>query len=203
MWTDYFESIFLINLKRRPEKLAAAREELDRYRIGCQVIEAKELPDGRAGLFYTIKALIFRHCLELQNMLIFEDDIKFLRDPGPTMDQCVEQLKQRQWDLFYLGVNTHGPFPNFTSPNLLPVTEGFSTHAIAYSPTGQQKVNKFQWRDAPIDVMLANDVQRDGRAFCSYPMLATQRNGYSDIDKKEVTYDYIEQRFDNHVRHLL
>jgi GR25 family glycosyltransferase involved in LPS biosynthesis len=203
MWTDYFNKIFLINLKRRPEKLARSKEELDKYNIPYQVVEAKELPDGRAGLFYTIKALIFRHCLELQNMLIFEDDIKFLRDPGPTMDQCVQQLRQRPWDLFYLGVNTHHPFSPFVSPNLLPVTHGFSTHAIAYSPSGQQKVNGFRWQGTPVDVMLSDKVQSVGKSFCCYPMLATQRNGYSDIDQKEVTYDYIEERFNNHVQHLL
>jgi hypothetical protein len=136
-------------------------------------------------------------------MLIFEDDVCFLQDPGPTMEKCVEQLKLCHWHLFYMGVNTHIAFTEFISPNLLPVKHGFSTHAIAYSPTAQQMVYGFPWEDQPIDVMLADNIQRQGKSFCSYPMLATQRNGYSDIDKKEVTYDYIEERFNNRVRHLL
>ncbi len=133
---------------------------------------------------------------------MFEDDVKFVINPNLVMDRCVAQLKKVDWDLFYLGPNTHKKFTEFKSPNLLPLQHGYGLHATAYSKSGMAKILSSEITK-PIDVSLAGQVQSSGNCYACYPLIATQENGYSNIEKKRVDQGYIEQRFYENVRHLV
>lgn len=203
MWTDFFDKIFLINLVARTKKLERAEQELTRYHIPYEIIKGTHLKrNGKYGLFLTFKNIMLS-CRRCRQILIFEDDVLFLRDPANIMEKCIAQLSVRDWDLFYLGPNTHIPFPGFADQNLLPLQDGLSTHAVAYANTAVDMIVKMPWQDQPIDKMLAKDIQPLGRSFCSYPMLATQADGWSDVDLKIVQNDYIEKRFTKHSAALI
>lgn len=45
------------------------------------------------------------------------------------------------------------------------------------------------------DVLIQQKIQPLGKCFATYPMIATQRPGYSDIEKKHMEQDYILTRF--------
>lgn len=202
MWTDYFDNIYLINLLERSDKLQIASAELTRYNIPFEVVPAIKHPDGKRGIFMTMQKL-FWHChTRCDRVLCFEDDVKFVRDPGPVMVRCIEQLQDVDWDLFYLGPNTHQNFGGLHKPNLLPLHDAFARHATAYSDWGMRKVLNLQWAGHSLDIMIRGQIQPEGKCYCSWPFLATQRNGFSDIEQKPVTYDYIEERFKTHTKHL-
>lgn len=205
MWTDYFKKIYLINLPERTDKRKVASEELARYNIPFEIFPAIKDSNGQYGIFLTMQALFKQLPDNLAPVLCFEDDVKFVRDPTATtmiMERCVTQLQDVDWDLFYLGPNTHQNFSALLSPNLLPLREAFARHATAYSHAGIQKVLGLNWDGHSLDIRIRGKIQPDGKCYCSWPFLATQRDGYSDIDKKLVSYSYIEERFHTHTKHI-
>jgi len=210
-WTDYFDEIFLINLPDRPDRLKAASAEFEKYNIPFTVWGATPHENGMYGLNLTMKHL-FESNSDKNRILVFEDDVKFVEDPNLYMGKCIEQLKETgSWKLFYLGINMdneQNTFNKFTAPNLLPVTFGYGTHAVAYNRSAITdliyQLNNCYIFETPYDKIIANSLQKQpDKCFCSYPLLVTQRDGYSDIQKSESTYEYIQQRFDHSVKHLL
>lgn len=201
-WTHYFKKIFLINLPERTEKLKAASDELTQHSIPFEIFPAIKHANGKYGIFLTMQK-IFSECVgKFDRILCFEDDVLFVRDPQPIMDECVMQLQNIEWDLFYMGPNTHQRFTGLFKDNLLPLQEAFARHATAYSDTGMRKILDLGWRGNSLDIEIRGQIQPHGKCYCSWPFLATQRPGYSDIENKYVTQDYIEQRFNTHTKHL-
>ncbi len=211
-WTDYFDEIFLVALPERKER---AEAELKAYYIPFTVFPAISHQTGAEGLKQTMK-LLFQLNKHKKSILVFEDDILFVQDPNIIMPLCVQQLKkQREWDLFYLGINMDNDkniFSHFIDKNLLPVEFGFSTHAIAYSRYAMVTIfEAFRFANfngVAFDVMIQRifyPLVEKGMAFrfCSYPMIATQADGYSFIEKKDSAYKYIQERFDTSIKHLL
>lgn len=207
MWTDLFEHIFLINLLRRTDRLHDASRELWKYNIAFELVDAVEDDNGARGLFLTYKKILDR-INPKRPVLFFEDDVLFLQDPERVMNACADQLLRNieAWNVFYLGVNTHKPFSGRYAENILDIgdVDGRSTHAIAFSPHGIEILKNNLSDGEPVDMTIVRVLQRgEKKCFCSYPMLATQRGGYSDIDKKFDNMGYILERFNNHTRHLL
>lgn len=202
MWTDYFEKIYLINLPDRTDKRQLASDELARYDIPFEIFPAIRHANGKYGIFLTMQEMFTNLVGRYARVLCFEDDVLFVRNPGPVMERCVAQLQGLDWDLFYLGPNTHQNFPGLHRPNLLPLRDAFARHATAYSDAGMRKVLGLNWSGHSLDIMVRGQIQPAGNCYCSWPFLATQRNGYSDIDKKPVTYNYIQERFNTHTKHL-
>lgn len=225
-WTKHFDKIYLINLKERPDRLQQATEELGKYSIPFELVEAVKNDIGSIGLYLTYYKL-FENCLieGYKNVLIFEDDVKFLFDPNAYFDYghsvWLNIFKYNLYDIFYLGVNTHEPleFRNMSTIPTYVVKRGYSTHAFAISNKGMKKVFEAMNKCAKysvdkieikkvitlfnqIDVLISQQIQPDGECYCPDILLATQRNGYSDIEKKEVDMSYIEKRFIENTKHL-
>lgn len=210
-WTDYFDAIYLINLPDRPDRLEKATQELNKYNIPFVLAPAIKRENGAQGLFETIISIFTEAEAEnMGNILLLEDDVKFLQDPNVYMPKCVEQLSRMSWDLFYLGINMDHPsnmFIGFTFENLLKIRYGYSTHAIAWSrPARREFMSLYMsvpnFMSAPIDVRLSETIHKNGRSFASYPLLATQHDGMSSIEGENTSYEYIEQRFNHSISHL-
>lgn len=71
----------------------------------------------------------------------------------------------------------------------------FSNHVFEPGKTGSPRFNKVIEFTMPIDVLIQQKIQPLGRCYASYPLLFSQHNGFSDIEKKEMNQDYIERRF--------
>lgn len=206
MWTNYFGKIILVSLVRPGnDRTAIAEQQLKKFNIPYTVFPAIEMSNGANGLKHTMYGLLYRYQFS-GNILVFEDDVDFITDPGNIMEKCIEQLIHTNWDLFYLGANTHQPFEKFAAPNLLPLKKGLSTHAVAYSGAGIQKVLAAMAgnlnADIAYDQLICDSVQNHGECYASYPMLATQKNGFSAIENAEVDYSFIQQRFEQNVKGL-
>lgn len=209
-WTNYFDKIYLVNLPDQTERLASASQELNKYNIPFTVWPAYKSLNGANGLLNTMASL-FAANRKAKRILVFEDDVKFVEDPNIYMPKCVEQLKSlKYWDLFYLGINMDNEnnlFSHWEDENLLPVKFGYATHALAYSNYAINELYKqyigFQYYHCPVDKIIAETLLKKGDSYCSYPLLATQADGWSSIENKNSTYEYIQQRFDHSIKHLL
>ncbi len=200
-WTNRFK-ILVINLKHRQDRLKQVVEELGKYAIPFQLIEAIPNETGALGLLQTMR-LIFQKAIneDTKELLLFEDDVLFLNDPNVFMDECLKQLPD-DYDLLFLGGNPTQQFTGFYSPNLLPVSRMFSTHAVLYSRKAMERFLELG-ELIPLDVRIMVPIQQQGKSFCTYPLLCTQRAGHSDIENRDVDWDFaISKRYNFLVNQL-
>lgn len=206
-WDHFFSKIYVINLPERTDRLEQTDMEMKKYGIPYQVYPAIKHESGVEGLRLTYMQLLKRCILNSHShILVFEDDVTFINDPNTFFWKALAQAELTdKWDMLYLGANTHNPFKEKEDYNLLPLTSAFGMHAVAYSYWGMTKTY-FSILDrpgTPIDVCVERDVQPRGKCYCAYPLLATQRPSFSDIEKKNVDYDFIVNRFNEHTKHLV
>lgn len=212
MWATFFDKIFVISLiNRKVDRLISALKQLKEFDIEAEVFEATYNEVGIIGLRDTMIRL-FSQCIEkgYQNVLIFEDDISIIEDINLYMPLCLGQLP-KDYNIFYLGAYVVNPFKNRYSENLLELDVALTTHAVAYPRKTMDKMLTIFNRQSenpndktPIDIPLLNNVIKEGKSYISYPLLVSQKSGYSDIMKKEINYDkYIEVGYSEQYKKLL
>jgi hypothetical protein len=202
----YFDKIFLINLDSRPDRLEKVMIQLRELGVE-ELIErfsAISPPngDGRLGcLLSHIEIIKISKSLNLKNVLVLEDDVFFIN--VDTIIESVNQLKNRNWALFYIGYNSHVPLHK-VDKNLLKIEKCYSAHAIAYnSIIFDHVINEFENSKIKIiDVWLSQNIQTSYDCVGCYPIAAIQSPGYSDIEKVETNYDFIMTRFLENTKHL-
>ncbi len=207
IWQEYFGgNICVVNLLSRNDRLKAATELLNRLEINFEVWEATENKEKPIlGLVDSMQRY-FRKVLEAggERSLVFEDDISPLVDAkefNETMDKCISQLPN-DWDLFYLGCNVAHGVQGFYSENLVTLKMAYATHAVAYSKRAMEFVVNREIKE-PFDNCLVRDFQPNAKVFCSYPMLFTQNESYSDIEKRNTDYSrFLEGRFNAAIKKI-
>ncbi len=193
--------MFLINLKKRPEKLERSIEVFKKYDMDVEVVEAVDAVEmgyeiNEHGLITGFKALnesiigILESAIEnnYKSIFIFEDDIEIDEDPRPHFDDLPDN-----WDVFYLGCLNTVNYPKIKGA-IHKVRRAYLGHAIALKSTMFQPViDKLKEMKIPSDVCIAevyNDL-KNYKAYCTIPGIAWQRKGYSDnyltiVDNSEV-----------------
>ncbi|MBT8345146.1 MAG: glycosyltransferase, partial [Desulfofustis sp.] len=78
----------------------------------------------------------------LENVLIFADDALFLNETMERLSQSINELKQREWNLFFLGGQPRNtPSPSAVGCSYLSKpTELGSIHSVAYSKRAFEKI---------------------------------------------------------------
>ncbi len=207
MWQDYVQKVIIPNLAYREDRRDRIIEMLYEYGIEATIWSAIKHDKGELGLVLTMQE-IFKWCLDegLERVLILEDDCEILTNPYDfhfTFNKCCDDLKDVNWDLFYLGVQQPMVFDKWVTQNLLPVTMGFSTHALLYSKKAMEFVVGSTILE-PIDNYLVKHFQKYNTSFCSYPMLCSQVEGYSDIGEQHTSWKkHLEGSFYNFVRDII
>lgn len=205
-WTKFFSNIYLLNLPERKDRLVASALEL-----GCMGIEATVFPaikcdNGQEGVYLSLMK-IFRHAVDnlYSSVLIFEDDFERctgVPDFNQTMEKAVRQLPE-YWHMLFLGANL--PVPELVtqySANLLRTKRALGLHAVAYSHECMQMILCLP-RQLPVDLQIANFIHPLGHSYVTYPLLCSQRVGYSDIEKRVTNYRvYLEDRYLTVLNHL-
>lgn len=179
-WVNFFDAIYVINLRKRVDRLLEITEELEKYNIPFELVTAIENENGAEGLRQTVEK-IFKESIERKHeqILIFEDDCYFLQDPNPIMGMVVKELPE-YWHIFYLGGQPSNGFNRRHSSSLLQLDTCYSTHAWAISNQGMKEILSVGLK-APIDNSVVDTVQKQQKCFITYPLLASQRAGISNI----------------------
>ncbi len=207
---DFFEEIFCINLDHRTDRWKNAQKEFEKVGILDRVkrFSAIKENDGRIGLIKSnLEIFKIVKSKNLNNVLIFEDDVKFIvDDPEKHLKIALSQIGNLDWYLFYLGANTHEKLIKI-KPNLILLKNGYSTHSLAYNKKvfnklirKYKKIKIIKKQQDIQDVYLAEKIQSKHICLMVNPMLTTQISDYSDIEKKLVNQSYIEERFNKHIK---
>ncbi len=207
---DYFDEIYCINLDERTDRWEHAQKEFEKAGIldRVQRFSAIRDVDGRIGVIKSNLAIIkIAKEKKLKNVLIFEDDVEFIiDDPQTELQKSINQAQGIKWDLFYLGANTHEKLIKF-KPNLILLKNAFAVHSMAYSDLmydnfirKYENIKTIKNFDDILDVYLARQIQDKYICLMTNPMLTTQMNSYSDIEKRVVDYSFIEERYKNNIK---
>ena len=207
---DFFQEIHCINLDHRTDRWEHACAEFSKLGILDRVsrFSAIKEEDGRIGVIKSHLAIIkAAREKKLENVLILEDDVQFIgEDPSGILAKALTQIDDIDYFLFYLGANIHNNLHKVRD-NLLKAQVAYGAHAVCYSKRvydlfvdffgGMCRIDR---REDILDVYLSENFQAKYVCLLLNPMIATQFNSYSDIEKKFVDQGYIEERFKIHIK---
>lgn len=197
---DLFDAIYCINLDSRPDRWHAAQQELQRVGIAGRVerfaaIVPENGPSGEGCARSHQEIVRAAHAAGRRNVLVLEDDVVFAWDTATTLRLAQQQLTGRHWDVLYLGATAFQLLEN-VSANLVRIRNCYATHAICYNASIYPVVlEQLRPGEHLIDVWLSIQVQPHFRCLGVYPLVASQRAGYSDISGQFANYTLITSNY--------
>ena len=191
---NYFDMAYYINLDSRTDRKLETEKQLSKVGINAiryGTIEPKDKDDypdiGNKGCAESHFDLITQaRNKNLNNILIFEDDIIFNEKFNNVIYHIVNQLKLIQWDMFYfhvlspLGIH----IPNDGKYEIKKIKDTVCTHAYAINNSIFDKIlslkeNKFKMG---IDWMYVFNIHPNHNIY-AVNWLITQSGSKSDIQK--------------------
>lgn len=194
---DLFNSIvqqkFLINLEKRPERLAHAKAELSQYNIeNVELVKAidgnalglksdiKRLTPGMIGCYQTHRN-IMKHCLDnnINSYVVFEDDLKLLPGFNDLFELAIAELPD-DWEFVYLGATPHKGTTHIKRINdfwVLPFSVwGTQCFMIKNKQTIEKIYNALEVMKMQIDEQLTHLILRDLgiKHYCADPCMVGQ-----------------------------
>lgn len=181
-WTKAVSKIFVINLAKRKDRMLQAVQQLNKYSIPFERVDAIPHEKGAEGLRLTMEKL-FKDCIKkkYENVLLLEDDLDIIEPKINEILTTVMANLPPNYDIIYLGCNLCTPPQGYYSNNLLSgVTHAFATHAAIYSLKAMKtfvKPNGY----APVDNFIVEKIQPQMNCYAVTPMLISQIVSHSDI----------------------
>jgi len=191
---------FYINLLSRPDRKQHVEEQLQIIGLKAERFNAIKLPNGALGCSMShLKCLETAKEKKWSHVLIVEDDIKFL-DPNLFKTQLNTFLtKHNDWDVVIIGGNNVPPYQNIdetcvrvsscqTTTGYLVKGHYFDT-LIENFRSGIKKLleNPTQHILYAIDKYWFQ-LQKKDKWYLIIPLTVTQREDYSDIEKRPTNY---------------
>ena len=205
-FNELFPLTVVINLDRRPDRLKICREEefpkigINPIRKSGVVVEQIENSwwRGTVGCLLSHYHILQSAMLLNTNVFIFEDDVQFLDGAKENLESVCKELSDIDWDMVYIGGNILKPFYK-VSNHLAKLNHCQSTVSYGVNKNFIEKLFSYidlQQISKPIDMIYADDIIPYNNCFISIPMLAIQRDSFSDIENQNVEYsNYLEKRY--------
>jgi GR25 family glycosyltransferase involved in LPS biosynthesis len=177
----FFDRIFCITLKQRPDRRAQAEAQFKRVGLNGRVtffVAERHLTDCEQGIYESHRACM-REALTAgaRRLLIFEDDVLFERfDPKRLAAALTFLAGQPGWQILFLGCLVKKSRAT-ASPAVRSIAFGCLTHAYALNRPCAEALAEQPWQGRPIDTVLA-ELNQD--FYGCAPMFAFQSNAASD-----------------------
>jgi GR25 family glycosyltransferase involved in LPS biosynthesis len=204
--TDLFDKTFCINLERRSDRWDECMSEFNKFGLTninkFIAVDGKDLPQVKSGFVTPSRlALVLTNIKILEeaiennynSILILEDDIEFtdlVNDIGDFYKMLPED-----WDMLYFGGNhnTHMGIkpPIIINEKVSKLHYTFSTHCVAINKSAFVKIyDRLKKCDNALDVIYV-ELQNTLNVYSFYPMIATQRVSFSDIENMVTDYKWL------------
>ena len=205
-----YDLAFCINLDTRPDRWELAQAEFEHQgleveRIPGVIVHGFDPKRNACHGCHLSHAIALMRAIEAQadSVLIFEDDVLFLHDVKPMLAK-VEREIDSDWEMLYLGANIEHPMYQ-TSPHVARITGARSTHAYIARNMLFEKLLAVNEDPSTVhnDIYYETVIIPQHKCFITIPMLAVQREGYSDIRKQNERYqDWMLERYERQMRWL-
>lgn len=196
---------FYINLEHRTDRKIHVEEQLTNIGIYATRFNAIKMENGAIGCSLShLKCLEIAYKNNWEHVLICEDDITFLDAPlfKQQLNKFFEKHQQNEWDVILFAGNNIPPYKQIDESCVkitkCQTTTGYlvnghyikklmenvklGVHYLILNPTYHQKyaIDKFWFYLQQLD-----------RWFLITPLTVVQKEGYSDIEKKETNYNKV------------
>lgn len=186
---------YVINLKKRPERLAQVKQEFEN--IGYNDVEVFEGFDlnsheGCAKSHYEIIKIALEQNLE--NVIVFEDDIVFMPYAKSLMKDIDEVLLNLNFGTLNLNPSIHRPLDMSKDSNLLlditnkpPKGENhrgvFGTGFMVYNKSVYQEIlnHENELKMIAMDQILDDYIYPNYQSYSPIIPICVQRNNFSDV----------------------
>lgn len=223
----FFDKIFYINLDSRIDRREFMEEQFKKYEIDVERFSAVNLTkeqnedlvkrgcnfydDTRPDYAPRIKSCTISHLMILlkskmmqyENCLILEDDVLFDENIISNLTSSVNELKTKDWDMFFLGCNPLEYYEE--TENLGRIIRATTTHAYSINKKFYNKIldNVEFFKNYPcIDGYLGSlGRNNSNKIYMSLSNLAIQREDFSNIEGTHV--DYIHSIKNNYVNNKI
>ena len=182
--------VICINLKSRKEKKKYMKIQCKRRDIPVKFFAAEKHDNPKRGCLESHLTVI-RDAVKdgVKYILIFEDDVKFKTKRVFPLHDVPED-----WDMLYLGGTVHRIINR--DHKYWTRVMCWTTHAYIVNLTNKKLVDKIleaDKYDGEIDRYYMQHVHKSFNCYMSNPMLAIQKQGFSDIEGQVVNYDFMEK----------
>lgn len=179
---------YVINLKNREDKRKYIDTELKKVKIKYNLFLAEKHNDPKKGCLESHLTIINKAIQKnIKYLLIIEDDCKFINDLN-KMNSFPDD-----WDMIYLGGTVHRILDRKYKGYAR--VQCWTTHAYIINLTKENLVKKIMEvsnYEGEIDRFYLEKVHPNFNAYMCDPMIAIQKEGFSDIENKEVSYDFMQ-----------
>ena len=179
---------YVINLIERNDKKTYIENLFNKKNIKFEFHRPVKHTNPKRGCLESHLHLI-RNAIEnnFEKILIFEDDVKFIRS--------IKDLKEppNDWNMIYLGGTVHR-IMDTKNKNYTRV-QTWTTHAYFINLTDKKFVNKLLEMEnyqEEVDRFYLEKINPNYNCYMSNPMIAIQKEDYSDIEGQEVNYDFMQ-----------
>ena len=186
----YFTNLdtYVINLRERTNKKEYIEKHFKERNIQYNFFLADKHEDPKRGCLEShltiIKGAIKKG---VDYLFIMEDDCKYIRN-SDAMNKPPDN-----WDMIYLGGTVHRIIDKKYKGYAR--VQCWTTHAYIINLKNKEFVNKLlemENYEHEIDRFYLEKVHPNFNAYVCDPMIAIQKEGFSDIENKEVSYDFME-----------
>ena len=191
---------FYINLDTRPDRKEHVEKQLTTLGITAERFNAIKLPNGALGCSMShLKCLEMAKANSWPHLLIVEDDIKFLNPELFKSQLNLFLSNHKSWDVVLIGGNNIPPYTKIDDTcvkvSTCQTTTGYLVNSHYFDilidnfRTGIKNLLEFPDKH----VMYAIDkywfqLQKRDNWFLIIPLTVTQREDYSDIEKRPTNY---------------
>ncbi|MDJ1500467.1 glycosyltransferase family 25 protein [Xanthocytophaga agilis] len=205
-----FDRIYVINLKRRPDRWEHAGKQLADAGIECKQYEAVDgqqlqlkhpfMTAGMVGCWMTHRD-IFKEAVEngYESILIFEDDLKLIDGFNLMLSLSLSKLPA-DWEFVYLGYTHYDDQPKTGLQKvndfwIVPAncwgTQGYMVRgkeAIRKVYEGIKEVSKEQWQ---VDQQISMSILPESglRYYAHYPSVVRQAGLTSDVQTQKLIFN--------------
>lgn len=198
----HFDNIYCINLDRRPDRWSEVSEETSKHNL---IVERVSAIDGNPNNIQTNNGVsdgdvgcTLTHCKILQDaidknytkILVLEDDVVFSDDLNNLFDEYLGMVPD-DWDMIYLGGN-HINEPIYINEHVYRVTHTYTTHAYAIKRKVFSEVLELQKNAKKQVDVYYSDLQKTLNCYVIKPHLAWQRDSFSDIQNRFMSYPFLK-----------
>jgi len=179
---------YVINLKERNDKKIYIQNLFKQKNINFEFYSPEKHQNPRRGCLeshlHLIKEAIKNN---YEKVLIFEDDVKFIKS--------LKSLKEppTDWNMIYLGGTVHRVMDN--KHKGYSRVQTWTTHAYFINLKDKDFVNKLLEMESyneEVDRYYLEKIHPNYKCYMTNPMIAIQKEDYSDIEGQEVNYNFME-----------
>ena len=194
---------FYINLTTRPDRKQHVETQLNMLGISAERFNAIKLPNGALGCSMShLKCLEIAKANGWTHLLIVEDDIKFLNPELFKSQLNLFLSNHKSWDVVLIGGNNIPPYTKIDDTcvkvSMCQTTTGYLVNGHYFDilidnfRNGIKKLIEFPQQH----VIYAIDkywfqLQKRDNWFLITPLTVTQREDYSDIEKRATNYTHV------------